>query len=178
MLIDINWLRKRREPLVVQLNFSDCQLGLRSGMSRMKRPAQCEMRVSLSGDQVDVDGNVKTLIELTCYRCSEGFSHPVQKSFDLKYQPDPVGHTEGEEFELSYTDLEVGFYREDQLDLRSVISEQIILEIPMKPLCKNDCKGLCDKCGANLNRDPCECRPSIIDPRWTVLSKVKKRLTK
>jgi uncharacterized protein len=94
----------------------------------------------------------------------------------VEFLPDPVVETEGEEVALTYTDLDFGFYRNDGLDVRSVISEQIALEIPMQPICQGACKGLCDQCGADLNEGNCNCQGQTIDPRFEALLELKKRL--
>ena len=82
----------------------------------------------------------------------------------------------GDEINLKYDDLEIGFYRDERIDLRGVILEPILIDLPMKMVCDPDCKGLCDQCGTNLNTSSCTCEPTS-DTRWQALAEFKKRFT-
>ena len=84
-------------------------------------------------------------------------------SFDVRYLP----HSEniGDEREVEEDDLSDAFYRDDQIDLGQLMEEQFYLALPMKPLCREDCRGLCASCGANLNEETCDCQVRWDDPR-------------
>jgi uncharacterized protein len=71
---------------------------------------------------------------------------------------------------LGEDELLVAFYRDDQLDLSHMAWEQIVLALPMKPLCKIDCEGLCPDCGVNRNAASCSCVQDDTDPRWQALN--------
>jgi uncharacterized protein len=117
-------------------------------------------------------GSVKTTLELPCGRCLEPFTMPVDQAFDLRYQP----HTHpsaDEERELEEDDLTTAFYEHDQIDLEHLMREQFQLSLPMKPLCSESCQGLCDICGANLNRETCDCKKDWEDPRFAALRELK-----
>ena len=116
-------------------------------------------------------------MELTCSRCLKSFERSIEKNFELDYRPDPMVEEEGEEFSLTYSDLDIGFYRDQRLDLSSLISEQVVLEIPMKPVCHEECRGLCDQCGADLNEGDCDCKPHSVDPRLATLERLRKRMS-
>jgi len=176
MFVDINELRERNEPLLIVRDFGEEELKIDNSISALKYPAHSEVQVSLWGERVCMEGKLGADLVLTCSRCLKPFARRIQKSFELEYRPDPVVETEGEDLGLTYTDLEVGFYRDDRLDIRAVISEQIVLEIPMKPVCEKACKGLCDQCGADLNEGPCNCQRWSIDPRFEALLEVKRRM--
>ena len=118
-------------------------------------------------------GTVKTTLELPCSRCVEPFLLPVENSFDLRYQPHAVNTGEGER-EIEEDDLTTAFYENDQIDLRELMREQFYLALPMKPLCRDDCKGLCTICGTNLNRGTCDCKREWEDPRLAVLKTLKR----
>ena len=118
-------------------------------------------------------GTVKTTLELPCSRCVEPFLLPVENSFDLRYQPHAVNTGEGER-EIEEDDLTTAFYENDQIDLRELMREQFYLALPMKPLCRDDCKGLCSICGTNLNRGTCDCKREWEDPRLAVLKTLKR----
>ena len=177
MFVDINELRKRNEPLLIVNDFSEEELKIDNSISALQHFAHSEVKVSLWGERVCVEGKLGADLVLTCSRCLKPFTRKIQKGFELEYRPDPEVETEGEDLGLTYTDLKVGFYRDDRLDVRAVISEQIVLEVPVKPVCEKACKGLCEQCGADLNEGPCNCQPRSIDPRFKALLEVKRRMS-
>jgi uncharacterized protein len=99
---------------------------------------------------------------------------PVDTTFDLLFLP-AVANTGGDDQEVAEDDLGVSFYKDDAIDLRQVIREQFYLSLPMKPLCRDDCKGLCPVCGINRNREVCSCESAWVDPRFDALRKLKER---
>jgi uncharacterized protein len=176
MIIDLNELRKRKTPLRVQNDFSEKQLQIRNSLASLEDRAHSQLRVGLSGERVSIDGTLKADLTVTCCRCAKGFPQSVDKTFSVEYWPDPDVNREGDELELSYDDLSIGFYRDDQIDLSALVTEQILLEIPMKPLCREVCLGLCDQCGKDLNEGRCECDKSSVDPRLEVLAQLKNKM--
>jgi uncharacterized protein len=117
-------------------------------------------------------GSVKTTLALSCSRCLESFTWPIDAHFDLRYQPRRVNQGEGER-EIEPDDLSTAFYDDEQIDLGQLMTEQFFLSIPMKPLCSGDCLGLCRVCGSNLNRALCGCRREWEDPRFAALKALK-----
>lgn len=113
-------------------------------------------------------GNVATVLELTCGRCLEPFLLPVDSAFDLRYLPRVDNTGEGER-EIEEDDLTTAFYGDDVIDLAQLMGEQFHLVLPMKPLCRPECRGLCPQCGTNLNTGSCACRTEWEDPRLTAL---------
>ena len=113
-------------------------------------------------------GRVEGEMELSCSRCLEPFRMPVAAEFDLRYVPrtENVGD---EEQEVGEDDLTTAFYTDDQIDLGELIAEQFQLALPMKPLCSDDCRGLCPQCGTNLNTGSCDCHREWVDPRLAAL---------
>ena len=97
----------------------------------------------------------------------------VNAAFDLRYLPQ--SENTGEEREVEEDDLSEAFYRDDQIDLGQLIEEQFYLALPMKPLCKADCKGLCPNCGTNLNVETCDCDVRWEDPRLAGLKALMNR---
>ncbi len=105
----------------------------------------------------------------------------LAEELDLLYLPQSSnagpgkdGEEDGEGRGLDPEELAVSFYRDERIDLSQMIVEQIVLALPMKPLCKLDCLGLCPQCGANHNLSSCACVPEDIDPRWAPLSTLSK----
>jgi uncharacterized protein len=120
-----------------------------------------------------LSGRVRTRLELPCSRCLEPFDVDIDAPFDLRYEPQPGGADEGEH-ELGDADFDAAYYVDDQIDLGQLIQERIYLALDMKPLCSDDCKGLCSNCGTNLNRGTCSCDTHWEDPRLTALRALKK----
>ncbi len=114
------------------------------------------VRLEKHGRDVLVRGHLQGRLQLTCSRCVDNFDAPVDADFDLLLVPGPGPG--GDEEELSAPDLDLDYYTGETLDLEAVIREQIILMVPLKPLCAEDCKGICPKCGAVLNREECTCK--------------------
>ena len=85
---------------------------------------------------------------------------PVDATFDLRYQPRTTDTGEGER-EIEEDDLTTAFYDDDNIDLGELMREQFYLALPMKPLCRDDCHGLCAQCGTNLNRDAVRLRARV-----------------
>jgi len=118
-------------------------------------------------------GRVKTTLGLPCSRCLEPFTVDVDAPFDLRYQPLAEHHGPSER-EVEAGDLDTAFYENDEIDLGQLMGEQFYLSLPMKPLCKDDCKGLCSNCGTNLNKATCDCNTKWEDPRLAALRALKK----
>ena len=117
-------------------------------------------------------GRVRTVLELPCDRCLEPFTLPVDAAFDLRYQPHADNTGEGER-EIEEDDLSTAFYDNQTIDLGQLMREQFYLSVPMKPLCREDCRGLCAICGTNLNRGACDCKREWEDPRLAALKQLK-----
>jgi uncharacterized protein len=112
-------------------------------------------------------GRVQAALELTCGRCAEPFSWPVDTEIDLTYVPQPSANATpaDAEIELNDEDLTTAYYRDHVLDFGEMLREQFYLAMPMRPLCTEDCKGLCPHCGTNLNVATCDCDVRWQDPR-------------
>ena len=117
-------------------------------------------------------GHARTTLEMPCGRCLEPFTLPIDAAFDLRYQPHAANTGEGER-EIEEDDLTTAFYENDQIDLGQLMREQFYLALPMKPLCRDDCRGLCPTCGTNLNTGSCHCKHEWEDPRLAVLKELK-----
>jgi uncharacterized protein len=124
------------------------------------------------GRDILVRGHLTGRLDLHCGRCLEGFSTPVETDFDLLLVPGPWSLGPQEE-ELSAADLDLDFYLGEVVDLEAILREQIILMLPLKPLCRDNCRGLCPRCGANLNREACNCAVEKTDSPLAELAKLK-----
>ena len=131
-------------------------------------PVSLAFDIHRSQQQFRLAGGVTTTLELPCSRCLEAFTLPVDAPFDLRYQPHTLNAGEGER-EIEEDDLTTAFYENDEIDLAQLMREQFYLSLPMKPLCRADCQGLCVVCGTNLNRAMCDCKREWDDPRLAPL---------
>lgn len=125
-----------------------------------------------------VDGTASFTADLTCSRCTEPYPFANASEFHLKFRPRPEVSQENEEIEIGAEELDVEFYSERSIPLRDLAAEQIQLQIPMKPLCSDECLGLCPQCGTNRNREACNCDASVIDERWGALAGIRAELAK
>jgi uncharacterized protein len=140
---------------------------------RIVAPVALDFAVDKDKQHFHLVGRVATTLELQCSRCLDAFTTPVEASFDLRYQPHAANTGEGER-EIEEDDLSTAFYENDEIDLGQLMREQFYLALPMKPLCRDECAGLCPVCGINLNRGTCSCATTWEDPRLAVLKTLKK----
>ncbi|TNF56452.1 DUF177 domain-containing protein [bacterium] len=137
-----------------------------------KQDVEVSFKAMKFGERVMIEGRAETTATLGCSRCLNNFSFPVNITFNTEYIP--LRETgEESEHELTAEELDVGTYINDQIDLIEVVRGHILLSLPMKPLCNEQCKGICSHCGKNFNEGDCECRNDYIDPRLEPLKKLK-----
>src|SRR5207253_7415788 len=139
---------------------------------RLAAPVSLAFDIFKDKEQFRLVGRVQTTLELPCSRCLESFMLPVEQTFDLRYQPHARNTGEGER-EIEEDDLTTAFYEDDEIDLGQLMREQFYLALPMKPLCADDCKGLCPASGANRNRTTCDCNRSCEHPRLAALKDLR-----
>ena len=140
---------------------------------RIVAPVQVDFEIHKDKDTFRLAGSARTELELGCSRCLEPFRMPVDAAFDLRYHPASAMATDAEA-EIEEDDLETSYYRDDQIDLNELLREQFYLVLPMKPLCGEECRGLCPQCGTNLNTGTCDCAPTWSDPRLAALKDLKR----
>jgi uncharacterized protein len=110
------------------------------------------------GDAVHVRGRLEVGLGVECSRCLERFAFPVSQQLDLFYLPRlPRQQEEEEDVELDDRDLVVAYYSAGRIDVGEALREQLVLALPMKRLCREDCRGLCPVCGGNRNERECGC---------------------
>ena len=115
------------------------------------------LRAHISGD-----------FELLCGRCLDAVAHHADESFDLIFRPSGTDAQMGERA-ITEAETEIGYYEGSGLLLEDVVREQVLLSLPDRSLCRQDCKGLCPRCGENLNGNSCGCASVQTDPRWSAL---------
>jgi uncharacterized protein len=138
-----------------------------------KVDVRCQI-IKTSGT-IFIKGTISVSLVIDCSRCLEDVNLSVGS--DFTYTLVPAKPEIKEDLELTAEELEISYYEGDFIDLQPIICEQIILQIPIKPLCSQDCKGLCPHCGNNLNITACNCHLEFIDERLAALKnfKIKKQ---
>jgi uncharacterized protein len=125
---------------------------------------------------VHVRGHLRAALGLECGRCLEPFAVSLDQELDLFYLPHQEGEEgeEEDEVELSDRDMVVAYYDGERLDLGDMVREQFFLSVPLKPLCRQDCRGRCPSCGADRNQVNCGCPVAAEepDPRLAGLKKL------
>lgn len=124
---------------------------------------------------IRVKGDLSTRLQISCARCLEPVDQVVARSFDLLYRPQGID-AKAEELSVTDVEAEIGYYRGDGLELEDILREQILLALPLKTVCKENCKGLCPHCGKNLNLEECSCAEPVEDPRWAALKDIRHKL--
>ena len=123
--------------------------------------------ITKTSGTVFIKGTFSALIDICCSRCLENTKLSIGS--DFAYNLIPAKTEQSEDLELTPEELEVSYYQGDFIDLTAIVCEQIILQIPIKALCSEECKGLCQHCGANLNNSSCNCDSNVVDSRMAVL---------
>jgi uncharacterized protein len=126
-------------------------------------------------EDIRIAGDFSARLELSCARCLDPITREVDRNFDLLYRPQ--GADAGrDELTVTQAEADIGYYTGDGLLLEDVLREQILLAVPIKAVCNDNCRGLCPHCGRNLNQESCDCEDVHPDPRWSELEKLKGKL--
>ena len=124
---------------------------------------------------IRVKGTFSGDFQVPCARCVEPVPSRLAGEYDLIFRP--LGVDAGpSERSISASETEIGYYQKDSLLLEDVLREQVLLSLPVRTLCKPDCKGLCPRCGQNRNHQACSCEEDQTDPRWEALANLRGRI--
>lgn len=136
----------------------------------IREPLVGQIEMVRTADGILVRGELTTVVELQCDRCLEPFIQGVEFKIEEEFHP-AIDMSTGAQ--LSYDGEETRIDEHHILDLTELIRQSIFLALPMHPVCRLDCLGLCNRCGQNLNEGPCNCEESMVDPRLEILKKIK-----
>jgi len=172
------------EALEFDREFPAGQVGLGAEMEQTS-PLRIQGRAELLEERehgvketikdIRLTGSFSGQVEVQCARCLEPLKRDVQGDFDLLYRPLGVVQRD-DEVSISEAETEVSFYKGEGLALEDVLREQVILSVPVKAVCREDCQGLCPQCGMNLNQGKCDCVSVRSDPRWNALREIRSKL--
>lgn len=168
MLIEIERLNERGVDF--EQTYAPDDLALEDEYARLATDARVVGRASRRSDMVRVEGTIDTSVETPCDRCLTPLALPVNVEFKADLG---LADAAGAGTELQDADMDFSTYEGDAVNLDEIVREQILLALPTRQLCAEDCKGLCPTCGANLNAAACGCEHQETDPRWSALEELK-----
>jgi uncharacterized protein len=171
MKLDLSRIRRAEDHF--ERTFGPSEVPHEGELYRVATPVQLAFDIHKDKDKFRLVGTVRAELELSCSRCLEPYRLPVHADFDQRYLPHGQAAAGGE-VEVEEDDLETTYYRDEQIDLGELLREQFYLALPMKPLCEDDCRGLCPRCGTNLNTSHCDCETAWEDPRLAALKQLRR----
>lgn len=148
------------------------EVGLDHDVVRLLSPVKLNCRVLTDSERVTAEGEISAITEIDCSRCLE----PVQTTHSIDFRSAFVTlerFEDAKEFEITGDDFSVDVFDGISIDPAEIVREQILLTLPEQTFCREDCKGLCPKCGENRNLVDCNCNDTEIDPRWAALKEMK-----
>jgi uncharacterized protein len=154
--------------IVVAKTYAPGALDYHGAEFRQATPLTVNAVAELVGAEIRIQGRLETRLEAACDRCLGPVEIAVARDFDLVYRSVKTIARE-EEIEIPKDELEVGFYHGEGIALADVLTEQVILSLPMKIICRPECLGLCPTCGANRNHETCGCPPAEEDSPFASL---------
>ncbi len=135
-----------------------------------------KVKLSRVDDYIRVNGTIEAQVEATCVSCLDTFKVEQKLPLELFLSPgEDIDEASADEEEILVEDEKSGidhYNPEEPIEIGRMAIELLCIALPMHPRCKEDCKGLCQECGANLNHETCNCR-HIADPRWHALANIK-----
>ena len=170
MIVDLTAIEGSSMPFEFTVPPGDIEL--EDGNVRLTSDLHASGKVVKHAAQIDVDGSIEGDAEIDCTRCLK----PVVQSLSIGFS---VSYVTAEDFaadkerEVMAGDLDTDVLESERLDLREVVREQVLLNLPEQLFCQPDCKGLCPKCGADRNLVDCKCEDDEVDPRWAALKQLR-----
>jgi uncharacterized protein len=181
MLITV--LDLEREPLDYDVSLQPGELDFINEVTQLD-PLATEGRADLLEEHrgpreivqdIRLRGSYRGRFSVPCARCIDPVEHTLAGEYDLIFRPIGVD-AEVTEHSIGASETEIGYYENGGLMLEDVLREQVLLSLPARTLCREDCKGLCPRCGGNQNTEPCSCVAAPADPRWSALSELSSRM--
>lgn len=170
MVIDLFTLGN--SPKSFEFSLEAQEIDLESEEAILKSAVNIKGIVTKHIAQTDVEGTISTKTELECTRCLEKVERKLEFNFEAAFVT-PENYTQAKEAEINAKDLDISIIEGNEIDLNELVREQILLNLPEQVFCREDCKGLCEKCGANRNLIDCKCIEKEVDPRWAALKNLK-----
>jgi uncharacterized protein len=172
MLIEVERLSERGEDF--EQVYSPEEFSLEDEHAQLASRVRVTGHASRKRGEVRVEGSIDTAVELSCDRCLAPVALPVKLDFKAELGTTDQASGATEATELQDADLDFSIYEGEAINLDEIVREQILLSLPARQLCSDECRGLCPDCGANLNEQTCDCVRHETDPRWSALAEMKK----
>jgi len=162
-------------PVVLEASENPREIDLRAEGVEFDAPVAVTVKITRMQEDVLAQGEAHTVARCQCARCLEAVEVELSGRFEALYVADTGAYaTRAGRRDFEWADQRVNFYTEGTIDLDEEIRQCIVLALPMKPLCRPDCAGLCPSCGKNLNNGPCGCKSEPRQDVWDQLRKVIK----
>jgi len=157
MTIDVaNLINKRKTIIEVHLVYEERPFYEEGEIIGFNKPVELKGEINAVGDILTLDGTISTELNLPCSRCLSAFNHAVSVPIHERFSNIPQDEDD---------DDEIIFIEGESIEITDIVKNNIVLSLPIKKLCSDDCKGLCQHCGTNLNISTCNCGNDIVDPR-------------
>jgi uncharacterized protein len=161
--------------LEVDVELDARQIDLADAGADLAGALHLQGRVLKAGDEILLEGKLRATFNLNCSRCLKNFVQPLEFDVSATYVQTPADRPDGRAETAFEEDTRITF-SDDEIDLLSGIREDVLLNIPVKPLCSEDCRGLCVLCGTDLNEGECTCRKEDVDLRFAPLRDIRAQL--
>ncbi|MEP7212718.1 MAG: DUF177 domain-containing protein [Acidobacteriota bacterium] len=170
MIIELSSIDDNSRPFDLKISGDEIDLDVEN--VRLTGTVEAKGEVSKRIAQTDIRGHIDAIAAMDCVRCLQPVDRPISVDFEVSYV-DPEHFAADKEKEVAADDLVTDVLAGDTIDLKDVVREQILLDLPVQVFCSEYCKGLCQKCGGNLNLVTCNCHDEEADPRWAALKNLK-----
>lgn len=165
MIIDLNSFEQGRR---IDETISAGEIDLDLPNARIAADVVLKGELIKSAASTVLKGRLSGALEIDCDRCLEPQQRPIDIELELEFVPDSSFGADNN-LELQAEDLNIDGVSGESIDTTEIAREQILLDMPQQFFCREDCQGLCQKCGTNLNETDCGCSDTEIDPRWAAL---------
>lgn len=170
MIIQLDRFDEPKIPFEKQ--FQPNEIAFDAEIAKIEKPLNVEGTLHKQLERVVANGSISGEIEIECARCLTEQSYPLNVVFEEVFVTED-NFSKREDVHLHGDELEFSIYNGNDIDVSEIVREEILLNLPNHFVCKEDCQGLCLKCGANKNLKPCSCEEKEIDPRWAALKNLK-----
>lgn len=159
MIIDISsLLQKKHGEKEYNITLTDIEIILPEGKLEFAEAVEFNFNLQLVNEVITIKGVIDTEIMLQCSRCVEKFSYDMKIDVFEEFTINP-----------ELRDEDITLIRNEKIDISSIVSDNVLINLPMAPICMEECKGLCHECGINLNKEKCDCHGDEIDDRLKIL---------
>jgi uncharacterized protein len=155
-------------PIIVEM--------IKNRQCEFLKPFSIRLKAFSVREIIEVQGTLKTRARLSCSRCLKNFDTPLASDFELSYTKEIPGLMDvfdEQEIELKVEEIGMFYFKGEEINLQQGIQEQVVMALPLQPLCDENCKGLCPRCGSDLNQEDCGCKNELSANKFAVLKNLK-----